>query len=303
MQNLFIINPSAGKGKKLKQTINLIEESCNERKEQFEIYITKSKDDATYYLRKYLSKTPCENVFACGGDGTLFEVINGVYGHKEVNVGVIPLGSGNDFVRGFANKESFLNVKNQLSGKTEKIDLISCNGKLALSQCSIGFDAAVCAKQKQIKKAPFVSGEAAFIISALLSFKNKYYSELEITADDEKIYKDNYVLCVGANSKWYGGGFLASPHSDIKDGFIDLVMAKKPNKGRKELIKLLPLYKQGKHLDNESFEIIRCKKATIKAKEKQFINIDGECFSSDMLSFEVLPKAVSFIVPSGCELI
>ncbi len=301
MNNLFVINPAAGKGKKVLQYIELIKNHCENEQENFDIYITKSQGDATSYVKHYLSQKQGCNIFACGGDGTLYEVVNGIYGNKNAKVGVLPLGSGNDFVRLFGNKENFLDVKKQLYGKTARFDLIKCENRLALSQCSVGFDAKVCMDQKSIKKIPFVSGELAFGISAIKCLTKDFSSELKIVVDDNRVYKDDYVLCLAANSKWYGGGFLAAPDANISDGLIDLVLIKKPKGGRLELLKLLPKYKKGNHLSHKAVEVIRCKKAVVSSVQKQAINIDGECYSSNKSEFQIIPNAIDFIVPHGSE--
>ncbi len=301
MKNLFVINPVAGKGKKSLGYIDLIKRECEKLGESYDIYITKAQGDATSYVRNYLFENSCINIFACGGDGTLYETINGAYGFSDVRVGVIPLGSGNDFVRLFDSKESFFSIKRQLKGKSERVDLIKCENNFALSQCSVGFDAKVSLKQKSIKKLPFVSGELAFGVSALGCLLGNYSDEYEIVIDEEMILKGEYILCLAANSKWYGGGFLAAPRAEINDGLIDLIIVKKPFGGRTELIDLLPKYKKGKHLGNRNIELIKCKKVTIKSRKDHTVNIDGECYNEKISEFNIVSSAIDFIVPYGCK--
>lgn len=301
MKNLFVINPVAGKGKKSLAYIDFIKKECENKGVKYDIYITKSQGDATLYVRNYLLNNEESNVFACGGDGTLCEVVNGAYGFSSAKVGVIPLGSGNDFVRLFDNKENFFSIKRQLQGESEKVDLIKCENKFALSQCSVGFDAKVSLKQKSIKQLPFVSGELAFGISALSCLFGSYSDKYEIVIDDDKTLEGEYVLCLAANSKWYGGGFLSAPKAEINDGFIDLVLVKKPKSGIIELLNLLPKYKKGKHPGNRNIELLRCKKVVIKAQKQQAVNIDGECCAKEISEFNIVPSAIDFIVPCGSQ--
>ena len=84
-----------------------------------------------------------DKLVICGGDGTLYEVVNGAYGYPNCEVAVIPLGSGNDFVRLFGTKEQFCNVEAQVTGIPVELDVIKCGDKIAINQCSMGMDAEV----------------------------------------------------------------------------------------------------------------------------------------------------------------
>ena len=95
MKHIFIVNPTAGKGKAL-NTVKQIEKICKERNIEYEIHYTKASKDATKIARKYFLKKYI--IFSVGGDGTLNEVVNGIIGSKNM-LGVIPCGSGNDFYK------------------------------------------------------------------------------------------------------------------------------------------------------------------------------------------------------------
>jgi diacylglycerol kinase (ATP) len=91
----------------------------------YEIYVTKSLGDAQGYVRDYLkSHDPKETYrfYACGGDGTLYDVVNGAYGFPNAEVACSRLGSGNDFVKNFHDLEAFRDLDRSIAGKPRKID-------------------------------------------------------------------------------------------------------------------------------------------------------------------------------------
>ncbi len=302
MKNLFVINPLAGKGKKAEKFVSDIETYCSLNNIDYEIYKTKGTNDVVPFLKNYLSKNEEVNVFACGGDGTFNDVINGAYGFDAVRIGIFPLGSGNDYVRNFTNKPNFLSIQNQLDGETFVSDLIKCKDAYAISQCSVGLDARACAKQVDFKKLPFVSGEFAFMLSTLYCLVNKTDNRFKLTVDGEERETEKLILGVAANARYYGGGFKCAPKALTNDGYIDLVTVKDRDNLLK-LIKLLPLYKKGKHEGLDIVKIERCKKVTVETMDETDINVDGECYKDKKFTFEIVPKAIKVIIPKGSRII
>ena len=117
MKHIFLINPAAGKKGNAESIIRpQIEDYCGKAGLDYEIYVTKCQGDAQNYCREHAKSGEALRFYACGGDGTLYEVVNGAYGYPNCEVAVIPLGSGNDFVRLFGTKEQFCNVEAQVTG-------------------------------------------------------------------------------------------------------------------------------------------------------------------------------------------
>ena len=109
MKHVFIINPAAGK-ENAYETIKAALESL-ETPVDYTLYLTKGQGDATAYVRSYC-REHAERVrfYACGGDGTLNEVVNGLVGFPQASLGCYPSGSGNDFVKYYGGKQIFLNI-------------------------------------------------------------------------------------------------------------------------------------------------------------------------------------------------
>ena len=151
MKYVFIINPNSGK-KELKDSLLNDLEKYKEKLD-YEIYISKKEKDATLYVDDYCKKNKEDIIFvACGGDGTINEVVNGAINHRNAIVTCYPCGSGNDFVKIYGGKEKFLNLENILSGIETKIDVMKVNDKYAVNVTNFGYDAEVCDIANKVRR-------------------------------------------------------------------------------------------------------------------------------------------------------
>ncbi|MBR4287518.1 MAG: YegS/Rv2252/BmrU family lipid kinase [Clostridia bacterium] len=298
MKHLFIINPKCGKGISYERCAETITETMTAMGiGNYEIHVTEGPRDGYEYTKKEVDKGEHIRVYACGGDGTLYEVVNACACKKNAEVAAFPLGSGNDFIRIFGDKKDLRNVADHVNGTVMDFDVIKCGDEYAINQCSMGLDAEVCAKQAYFKKFPFLSGELAYTVSLLYCFIGKMKSRFTITIDDGEPFTQNVLFCVGANSRWYGGGYKAAPTALTYDGLLDFVILEK----RGIRLKLLPLiskYKKGEHLDWDITTFKRGKKINIKSEKPAAVNVDGECQYVTESTFEIIEKGIKFVVPA-----
>lgn len=299
-KHFFVINPEAGKvnvSEKISKDINEIFKNSSD---EYSIYITKGKNDATNY-----TKNICESekgnlrFYACGGDGTLNEVINGIIGYENASVSVIPYGTGNDFVKNFKSEINFYDIKRHKEAYIQEIDLLNVNGLYSVNLCNIGFDAKVAENMVKFKRFPLVSGQGAYTLSVFYSLFQRMYNTFDIIIDNSELIHGDFLLCAVANGKSYGGGYIGAPLAEVNDGLIDLCIIKKVS--RFKLVKLIKLYKQGKHIESDELKeyVIykKCKDIIIKSNEKFTICVDGEIFTNDNLSISLENKAIKFLIP------
>lgn len=292
MKHLFIINPKAGKGKAL-QLIPRIKEEFRNTNEEFIIEITKKAGHATELVRKYVSR---ENyrVYAVGGDGTLNEVLNGMV-NSESCLGVIPSGSGNDFIRNIYKEKFPRNIiKEIINGDIEYIDLAKVDDRYFINISSIGIDAEVVNNAKNIKRFPFISGKLAYILSAIITILIYKYRDIDLTIDSKEIKIKNTLLAI-ANGRCYGGGMKVAPDADIQDGLLDICAIDKLS--RAKMFILFPKLIKGEHHQIKEVTFYKGKKVTINSKEEVTVNIDGEIVKRKNITFEIIPKGVKFIIP------
>lgn len=302
MRHIFIINPAAGKSDSteiLRKQIHALKTD-----DSIEVYITKEAGDARLKAQKEASVGDEIRIYACGGDGTANEVLSGIAGHKNCALGIIPLGSGNDFVKAFEplGREDFLNVQGMVDGEEKEIDLMECSGNYSMNVMSVGFDAAVAKNVAKFKRLPLVSGSLAYKMSIVYCLFTKRKHKVKIYLDGEEFTKADYekttLLAVGGNGKFYGGGFKAAPMADLSDGYIDFVHSNTLSVFK--FIGMIGKYTRGEHINNPKLPFItfqRCKRIKFVSPELVDINFDGEIFVEKDPEVVIVEKALRIILP------
>ncbi len=303
MRHIFIINPVAGDGKYQDDIVNSIHARLKDKKIEYEVYFTRYKGDIEDYLRnKCLDKVPSV-FYACGGDGTLHEVVNAARGFNHVSVGVIPCGSGNDFIKNFDNADNFHSIESQINGKSVNLDLIKVMNEFAVSVCNIGFDADAAFNMHKFKKVPFVSGSGRYFLSVFYCLMKKLGKNLEIIIDNKTKLKGTFLLVVAANGHSYGGGYKCAPLAVINDGIMDLCLVNKLS--RFKIIGFIGSYKNGTHLENpklkKSINYYKCRHVKIKSNEPLNICIDGESYIYNEVELSSEKNALRFWLPKGTQ--
>lgn len=298
MQHVFIINPTAGKKDSTKPIIKNIYSYFKEG--ECTIHITEHPKDAEEFSRNFCENNLNEKIrfYSCGGDGTLNEIVNGIYGFENVSVASYPSGSGNDFIKYYGKKDDYTNIANLVNGREVEIDLIKFNGRLGVNVFNLGFDANVVVSMQKYKRLPLIGGKGAYIMGVFTNFFRKLTTDLEVYVEDEVIFSGPAVLSAIANSICYGGGFYCAPRALVDDGILDVLVVKKIS--RFKFIKLIGSYKKGTHLDNPKLKNIliykQGKNIRIKTKKPVNYSYDGELGRTDDIEITVLPKAVKFVV-------
>lgn len=301
MKHIFIINPVAGNGIDNVTYSEKIKQVCTELSvEDYEIYVTTGIGNANEFAKEKVATGEHIRFYACGGDGTLSEVVNACAEHKNAEVAAIPMGSGNDFIRIFGNKEDLLDLKAHITGTPMEFDLIKYEDQYAINQCSMGLDAEVCAKQADFKKIPFLSPETAYTVALLYCFIGKMKNTFTIQFDDDEPFTKDVLFCVVGNSRWYGGGYMAAPKALTYDGLLDFVVVEK-NCSRLTLLGLIAPYKRGEHLSWERTHFKKGKKITIKSTKPSAVNFDGEVKIVTEATFNIVEKAIKYVVPKNSD--
>ena len=301
MKHIYIINPAAGRGDSSDALIARIMKAYGSKGETDlpSIYVTTGVGDATRYVHAWCNEHPGEQVrfYACGGDGTLSEVVGGAVGHDGASVGLIPAGTGNDFVRSFTQPDRFMNFEAQRDG--EEIE-IRCNGTYGVNLFNTGFDCEVVVKTGEIKRRPWVPAGMAYGMGVAFEFVRKPGVKVELTIDGGKPKKRELLLCAIGNGAYYGGGFMPLPHASISDGYLDMCVI--DNVSRRKFISLIGSYKRGEHVVPENADIleyVRCRSVTMKFPRPQNVCMDGEVRQMCECTIEVVPRALRFVVPRG----
>lgn len=300
---LFIINPAAGKRDRSTMLAALIKKETEKfDPSEYELHITTGVGDATSFTKDYLEKNKDSfvRVFACGGDGTLNETVNGVFGYENAAVGVIPIGSGNDFIKTFSEYEEkdFLSIKRMIGGDIMTIDALRACERISINIMSVGFDADTTKGMVNFKKLPFVNGSMAYNLSLakclFTSRRNRYKYEIDDVYCPE--LEGDYLFTIMANGKWYGGGFNAAPNAKLDDGEIEVVRIK--TVPIYKFLELVGAFRKGDHIAlHDLVSTQKCKKIKVISGKQIDLNIDGETMPVIDPVVEIVPSAVKIILP------
>ena len=271
---------------------------------EYEIYVTKSKGDAKTFVKEYLESHDVNVIYrfyACGGDGTLHDVVNGAYGFKNVEVACYACGSGNDFIKNYKDRvASFSDLRKIIYGTPKEIDLLDVNGDACINILNCGFDGEVTFCMHKLRKLPLIKGPLAYNLAAVSSLLFKMNSYMSLTVDDEKLFEGKSLLAVCANGFCYGGGFYCAPEAKIDDGLMDLCFIKKVS--RFKAAGLMKVYKTGKHLQDPKLEPLliykKCNRIVIDSNKPIAYAIDGEIFRKNHFDVKMVPKVIKFVVPT-----
>ena len=304
MKHYFVINPAAGK----ENYFETVQTVVDRAKEKFDcrIYQTKGAGDATAFIRDYCTKHPEERVrfYACGGDGTLNEVVNGVVGFENASVGCYPCGSGNDFVKYYGGKRGFFDLEALLNSNEEYIDLIRVGNRYAINATHFGFDSCVAKTMMNVRRKKVIGGKNAYTTGILVALTKAMKNKCRVTVDGELLNpKGTILLCTIANGQYVGGSFRCAPRSLDNDGWLEVCLVHPVS--RITFMKLIKAYTEGRHLDDPKFdkyiEYRRGKCVEIEAQDGFVYSLDGELITASKFTAEVEHHAVRFAVPRGSE--
>ena len=302
----FILNPKSGRSRRERGMDEIIKEACKKRNLNYHLYYTTCPGDATEYVRSMIRISQERQRFICvGGDGSINEIVNSAPNNPDVEFGVIPKGSGNDFARNFSNHKMFQDIDAQIDGDTISLDLIKCNDYYCVNMVNIGFDCAVAKEAERYKKIPGVSPGLSYIIGVLVVLFRKIGTPMKLTFDDGTVIEKEFTLTAIGNGKFCGGGFKAAPIALLEDGLIDVCAIDKVSK--LTFLSLVSLYKKGTYLNNKRAQkiinYVQVPHFKMEFEEPIPICIDGEIKGAKTIDFEVVKNVFNFVVPKGCDLI
>ena len=301
MKHLIIVNTHAGNGKETAQKAKEAFEGLD-----YEIYETVDQRSAISFLKSYFKDhKELTRVYACGGDGTLHEVVNGLVGVKNAELALYACGTGNDFAKVYGGKDRFLDFKKLINGKPQEIDLTKLEGEslvepwYSINVINFGFDAIVGAKGNENKKKG-IKDPYGFSHAILPAILHGRFNKIVVYADGEPLNEKKLLLSSVSQGQFVGGEYQASPKSDNTDGLLDVIVLKTMSLPRL-MIQYFGAYHDGKHLDSEKLmkriSYKRAKEVLIKAPEAIDLCVDGEITNGKEFKCTVCPKAIKFVIP------
>jgi diacylglycerol kinase (ATP) len=299
----LILNPMADMGRAWKAANDLrpiVQEFKGDISWSGTVYPTHAVE-----LAKQAAAEGCDLVIALGGDGTAHEVVNGLMQipeDKRPMLGVVPLGSGNDFSHALGvPKKPDHALLHALNGQSSRIDIgiftdeQSGRREYFDNTVGIGFDAVVTIRSHKL---PIVKGFLMYLTAVIQTILlNHNPARIQFQSETET-WEDSVLMTTICNGGREGGGFLISPQSTIDDGVLQFLNVKKVS--RFMMFRLVPEFMKGTHLRFPVTHLGSFKKLSMASDRPLYIHADGEIFTSfgsDVrnLSFEVLPGALKVV--------
>lgn len=296
MKHIFILNPHAGHGTAAKD----IEEKLSGTSFDWKLYTTVAAGDAGRFIREWCdTHTDPVRFYACGGDGTLHEVANAIYGYPQASMSCYPIGSGNDFVKYYGDKSRFMDPVALCSAPETPIDLIRVGDRYAINACHFGLDSCVAEMMNRLRHKKLLGGKRAYLSAVAYAFVKGMRHYATIFADGEQISDGAFLLCTAANGTHVGGSYCCAPRSNNHDGLLEVCLVRPVSRLR--FLTIMNKYKAGTHLDDPSLQHLivyrRCKTIRVSATDGFTVSLDGEIQKLSDFTAEIIPNAIRFAVP------
>ena len=301
MKHIFIVNPAAGKCDRSVQVKTTVETVLGKLGLEYDILISKGPGDCIRLAREAAETGEELRLYACGGDGTLNEVINGVAGFDNVAVTHYPSGSGNDFVKLFDQPQAFKDLEQLLDCEEAAFDLIECRTDDHLCYAgnivSMGLDARIGTEMGRFRRMPLVSGKGAYYLSTAVNLCKGIHKPYIVQINGETIQGDQTMICV-CNGRWYGGSFNPVPDAEPDDGLLDVLLVKPVN--LLQIAQVIGKYQHGQYADYPHLiRHFRTDTVSITCFEDSVVNLDGESLYSRDVTFALSPHKLRFFYPRG----
>lgn len=276
-------------------------ERIREQGQTLEVRATWEGGDAARYAQKALHDG-VEVLVAGGGDGTINEVVNGVLatdGSPEMALGILPLGTANDFARGCGVPlDPYEALTLASEGEPVRIDIPSANGIYFINVASGGFGASVTASTpKSLKK---MAGGGAYALMGILTAAKMTPYQGRVKIPGESAEGSFVVMAIG-NACQAGGGLRVTPRAQLDDGLLDVLFI--TDFATPELGLVLEELQDPTNRGNRFVHYRQVPACEVEVPDKVPLNLDGEPHCWDHIRFEVAPRCLPLVLPEDCPLI
>ncbi len=297
---VFIVNPTSGGGYG-KEVLPELQRRVSLQSISAEIVLSEYHGHATEIAARFLA-AGFTHFIAVGGDGTMNEVAEPLIGNTSVTLGLIPAGTGNDFVQilGFPDRFSDQHWELLFQKPSILMDVGMVNGRHFLNGMGLGFDAQVAAENYvEPGKLARGSGKSKYIwhiLKTLLFYRER---KVNIISGDSNVNSDCFINTIAVGRR-FAGSFFLTPKAMANDGLLDVCMISKLNLLQR--LKILTMVPKGTHVNDPKVNYYQTDKIQVNFEQKVPYHVDGELFFDTFFDVHVFPSAVNIIFnPNGAH--
>ena len=302
MRHVFIINPRAGKRDQTARIYEMANHLRSAHGLDCTCMLTDRPGGATEIARRLAEEGLPLRVYACGGDGTVSEVANGLAGFSNAAMTCIPSGTGNDFLKNFGlDMGKFRDAENLWDGPVFPLDLIDCNGRYCLTIACSGIDAQVAESVHLYSRSPFLNGRGSYLASVAANFLLRDIGHHWTVTLDGETAEGDFTLISVCNGRHYGGGSIPVPEARMDDGILNTILVRKISKAA--FARMFKIYSAGNYRQvSHAARTVTAREVRICSDLEEIVTcLDGECFRSHEVIIRLADKRLNFFGPKGCD--
>ena len=294
---VIIANPAAGRSR-AERSAKKLAQAIQGHGERVEVSVTRGPGNAEELAREAV-KTGATRVVACGGDGTIHEVVNGLMSAANdadgVALGIISSGRCNDFHFALGLPDSSAKAIDYLVRSTVRsIDLGRIGDRYFTTIVTLGFDSEVSQYVEQGSPPRFLRGTASYLYGAVVKLI-KYRSQWVHLKGDFGEFQGDVFLAATGNTSRYGGRMKMTPSAIVDDGLLDVCLVRPVP--RLEVLRMIPKTFYGGHVNHPAVSMHRTRRLEIDSREPLWLSADGEPITQTPATIEVVPGGLSVLVP------
>ena len=316
MKHFFVVNPHCFRivGQMEQVISEIVDCFYSLDSDDYDIHFSRYPRDAVTAIYKYIKNTPAEEkvrVYAVGGDGTLFDCLNGMVDFQNAELTSVPYGNSNTFMRVFGEKSltEFRDLKKLTQGQSLLLDLIDCGSNCVVNELGIGLEGEAVHRanvyfRSLLSKSKYTRlvNRHIYTIFAFLGLFNKrvmnqHYNLLVDGVDMSGRY---YNIAI-ANGPCNGGTMTPSPYAKPDSGVLDVIFGAATGNALRAMITITD-YTNGHFEKHKLYSRVEARKLEIKSEEPISVHLDGEAFYTNYLEVKIVPQGMRFFVPEGVEL-
>jgi len=290
MRSFFIVNPVAGSGRG-RRVWEAVLGHLQATETAYEVEFTRSPGAATELARRAV-ESGHRRIVALGGDGTLSEVVRGIAG-SDVTLGLVPGGTGNDFVRSLSiPRDPVAATHIALGPHSRAVDLPRVNGMPFLNVAGVGFDAEVAAEMNRRRSR--LQGAIPYLLTVLRMLTQYRNTPVQMELDGQRMEAAILLVAVG-NGRYCAGGMKILPEAAVDDGLFDVCIA--ADLTRLETLGALCRVYGGSHIGLPKVTCTRARRVKITSDTPLCVQADGELVGQVPVTLELAPQALRVATP------